>query len=269
MNQDDINLVKPQTGWQLANYQKLVKVGLDLFKGKTEWMPQLFGSFGGLVADMEGRTKVPGLFAAGRGRSIDPGVYIGGFALFTTAVTGYMTGPAAAEYAKSNDLYKIDVNEVSEIKKSLYSPLGKRGIPPKEILREIQEIMYPYNVCILKNEKSLTNAFNNIEKLKADFLPLMTAQTPHYLLKLKEIEAIAFLSELYLKSSLKRTESRAGHYREDYPDRDDKKWLKWIILYQDEGKLKTRAEPVPFDKYKFKPTRYYMDNFRFPKHPTQ
>jgi succinate dehydrogenase/fumarate reductase flavoprotein subunit len=266
MNPDDIKMVKPQTGWQLANYEKLVKLGLDVFKEKTEWMPQMLGSFGGLTADLEGKTKVPGLFVAGRGRSIDPGVYIGGFALFTTAVTGYITGPSAARYAQSLDFHNIQKDEVIQVKENLFSHLGKAGIPPKEVLTEVQEIIYPYDICILKNEKSLNTALKRLEKLKSDYLPLMTAQTPHYLLKLKEIESIVFLSELYLKTSLLRTESRGGHYREDYPDRDDNNWLKWIILYNDEGQLKMRTDPVPFENYKFKPTRYYMDNFCFPKH---
>jgi succinate dehydrogenase/fumarate reductase flavoprotein subunit len=265
MKPKDIDLVKPQTGWQLLNYQKLVALGMDFFKDTTEWMPQLLGSFGGLVADMEGRTKVPGLFVAGRGRSIDPGVYIGGFALFTTAVTGYLTGGVAAEFAKSRNPYHIEEDEVEQLKGQLYAPLGKPGIPPKEVLTEIQEAVFPYDVCILKNEKSLKEALRKIERLKNELLPQMTAKDAHYLLKLIEVQAIAFLAELYLSTSLTRKETRAGHFREDYPDRDNEKWLCWIIAERKGDSVSFRTEPVPLERYKIKPHRYYMDNFKFPR----
>ncbi len=91
----------------------------------------------------------------------------------------------------------------------------------------------------------------------------MTAKDPHYLTKLFEVRAIAFTTDLYLRTSLMRTETRAGHFREDYPQRDDN-WLKWIIVSQKDGKLNFRTEAVPLNKYRFKLTRYYMDNFQFP-----
>ena len=265
MKPEDIELVKPQTGWQLLNYQKLVALGMDFFKDTMEWMPQLLGSFGGLVADMEGRTRVPGLFVAGRGRSIDPGVYIGGFALFTTAVTGYLTGGVAAEYAKSREPYQVEKDEVEVFKNHLYAPLGKAGIPPKEVLTEIQQAVFPYDVCILKNERSLKEAMRKIERLKNEVLPQMTAKDAHYLLKLIEVQAIAFLAELYLSTSLMRKETRAGHFREDYPDRDNEKWLCWIIAERKGDSVSFRTEPVPLESYKIKPYRYYMDNFKFPR----
>jgi succinate dehydrogenase / fumarate reductase flavoprotein subunit len=266
---EDLSLVKPQSGVQRLNYEKLVELGIDFFKDPIEWVPQLVGSFGGLVADLEGQTAVPGLFVAGRARSIDPGVYIGGFALFTTAATGYITGAAAAGYAASGERSTTDKHQVDEFREKLYAPLGKRGITPKQVLREIQETLFRADVCILKSERSLRDALARIDRLAKEKLPEMAAADPHYLLKLKEVEGIAFLAEMYLRFSLMRSESRAGHYREDYPHRNDEKWLAWIVACQDgKGGLAFRSEPVPVDRYRFKPSRYYMDNFRFPVRET-
>ncbi|MDB9822569.1 FAD-binding protein [Deltaproteobacteria bacterium] len=261
---EDLDLVKPQSGWQLLNYEKLVKLGIDFFKEKTEWMPQPVALYGGIIADLKGRTLVPGLFVAGRIRSIDAGVYMGGFALCTTAVTGHIAGESVATYALSNRTLPIDMDKVAAFKKDLFNPLGKTGITPKEVLTEIQQAVFPYDVCILKNEDSLKRALDKIIRIKEELLPRTTARDPHYLMKLVEAQGITFITECYLRASLMRTESRAGHYREDHPYRNDEEWLKWIVISLKENNLSLRTDPVPLDRYKFKPTRYYMDNFKFP-----
>jgi succinate dehydrogenase/fumarate reductase flavoprotein subunit len=263
MKPEDIETVKPGAGWQKLNYERLIKLGIDFFKDKTEWMPQVMAPFEGIIFDTLGRTKVPGLFAAGRAAP-DPGVYMGGWNLCRTAVTGYIAGESAAVYARSHKLSSIDEGEVKSLKNQLFAPLGKRGIAPRKVLKKIREIVSPCDICILKTEKSLKRALGEIEYLKEKLLPQMTARDTHYLMKLIEVMSIARMTERYLTASLMRTESRAGHFREDYPRRDNENWLKWIIVSEKDGELRLRTEPVPFERYKFKPTRYYMDNFKFP-----
>lgn len=258
---EDRPLVEPKGGRWKLNYEKLLEVGMNFFEQKLEWMPQVNESLGGVIADIKGRTAVPGLFAAGTVRNLETGVYLGGWHLGTTAVTGYIAGESAVEYIKSHKPLKVDENEVKFYKKRVYAPLGKAGISPKEVLSEIQKAFFPYDVTILKTESGLKRALSKIEIIRDELLPQMVASDTHYLMKLKEVQGIALVTELFLRSSLMRTESRAGHYREDYPKRDDKNWLKWIIINKKNGKLNLRTEPLPFDKYKFKPTRYYMDNY--------
>jgi succinate dehydrogenase/fumarate reductase flavoprotein subunit len=45
-------------------------------------------------------------------------------------------------------------------------------------------------------------------------------------------------AEMKLRASLYRTESRGNHYREDYPDTNDKDWLAWVVIEQgDDGEM--------------------------------
>ena len=44
-----------------------------------------------------------------------------------------------------------------------------------------------------------------------------------------------------------REESRGTFYREDYPDRDDENWLKWVLFRKDGEEMKIWMEPVPED----------------------
>lgn len=259
---EDAAATIPKLGWQYINYHRLVDLGIDFFKQKTEWMPQPLMSYGGLVADLKGATRVPGLYAAGRCRSIDPGVYTGGFALASSASGGKIAGEAMVDYIEGLSLVDFDAQEVATCKEKIYAPLGGTGIACKEVLRCIQNIVYPYEVSIIKSEKSLKNALHKIETLKTELLPQMGASDPHYLMKLKEVEAIAFITEWYIKASLMRTESRCGHYREDYPDHKDE-WLKWIVIGLEHGNAVAHTVDVPIAQYKHPIERYYQDNFKF------
>ena len=87
----------------------------------------------------------------------------------------------------------------------------------------------------------------------------------HYLMKRLETEAIARVTEMYLKASLMRKETRGGHYREDYPERNDAEWLGWIKIARDGGDMALTLDKVPVERYKHPIERYYQDNFAFPE----
>lgn len=266
MAPENVEMVTPKGhGWMEHNYHKLQDLGIRFFKDRSEWLAHLRYSIMGIHTDFEGRTNVPGLFAAGRARTIDPSVYSGGLSLTLCAVTGSITGEVAAKYANSQEPLAPDETEVEAFKNNLFASLGKEGIPPVEVLREIREAVFPYDVCILKNEKSLKKALTKVEGIKTELFPHMAAREPHYLMKLLEVRSIGLLSELFVRGSLKRTDSRAGHFRIDYPDRDDKNGFCWYIARQEEDKITIRREPMPLGRYKIKPTHYYSDNFTFPR----
>ena len=268
LKEEDREFVQPAAGWQLLNHNKLKNIGIDFFRGTTEWQPQILSSFGGIVADAYGRTKVKGLYAVGRSRFLDAGVYIGGFDLSTTATTGYLAAEGIHQYLQQEGsaISTQPSKEDLETKRSLLSEqLQKSCVNGKEVLRKIQELVLPYNVSILKSEKSLNSALHELQQIQKDLLPEMGSGDAHYLMKCKEIEAIAIVTEMFLKASLMRKETRGGHYREDYPQRDDQNWLGWIKIRQENGNMKLHLEPVPLKTYKHPVERYYQDNFQFPK----
>jgi succinate dehydrogenase/fumarate reductase flavoprotein subunit len=263
MKPQNVELMKPGAGWQKLNYERLKGLGIDFFKDKTEWMPHLMASYEGIDVDLKGCTKVPGLFMAGVTWPVDPGLYMGGWNLCKTAVTGYMVGESAGKYAQSHTGSSIAGNDIEALKNKLFGILGKEGISPRELLLQIQKIIFPYQVSILKSQKSLADALHKIEGLKKDMLPQLAAKDAHNLANIIEVRSTLNTTERYLRASLLRTESRAGHFREDYPRRDDQNWMKWIVVSEKNSEFQYRTEPVPIDRYKFKPTRYYMDNFKF------
>lgn len=267
LKQEDMVLLKPQTGWQKLNYDKLCRLGLDLFRDNTEWVPQMTVGHGGIDAGLDGETAVPGLFAAGTARSMEPGVYAGGFALMTTATTGFQAGQAAAAYLADRDyaLPEMRQAEIASLADTVFAPMQKpqkNALTPKEVLTRIQTAVFPYDVSILKNDKALARAQTELERIRAEDLPRMRAADPHYLLKLREVEAICFVSLLFTRASQTRKESRAGHYREDYPQMDPS-GPAWLLLKPNGGDGEFVWRPVPFAGYRHKLSRCYQDNFNF------
>lgn len=208
VNPEDMVLLKPQDGWQKLNYDKLCSLGIDMFQDNSEWVPQLTCGFGGVDADLTGYTDVEGLYVAETARSLDPGVYMGGFALEITASGGYITGEAVAKRLKTEwPSEELNEDAVANKKEELYAWLGEDGISPYDCLRAIQKIMFPYEVSIIKSESSLNKALKALQTIQTSVIPQMRAGDPHYLLKLIEVLGIAFISEVYLKASLERKES--------------------------------------------------------------
>jgi succinate dehydrogenase / fumarate reductase flavoprotein subunit len=104
-----------------------------------------------------------------------------------------------------------------------------------------------------RSKERLEEALAKLDELK-DKLHALQAKDLHYLSKCHEIESMALCAELTFRAALMRTESRGFHFREDFPEHDDKNWLKWIILKQDGGEMKLASQPIPIIKYQFQPT---------------
>ena len=264
MSPEGVEIMTPTGGWMKLNDTKLKELGIDFFKSKTEWMPQVLTSFGGTVADKDGWSGIPGLFVAGRARSVTPGVYMGGWATCITATTGYSAGEAAAQFVQGHDAVAFDEAYAASRLEAFTGYLGKDGIAPKDVISDMREVMSAPDIALMKTGKGLSRGLDRVEEIRSEVLPHLGARDPHELAKLFEATSTVLLTELCLNAALMRKESRAGHYREDYPERDNEHWLKWIEQKQVDGKREVHTVPVPLNDYPIKPYRYYMDNFNWP-----
>ena len=91
-------------------------------------------------------------------------------------------------------------------------------------------------------------------------IPELTADDPHTLAKCHEAADSVLSLEMIFRAALERKESRGvfyPHYREEYPEQDDKNWLKWINFKMGEdGEPEMYLEDVPLWKYPFRPDGY-------------
>ena len=116
-----------------------------------------------------------------------------------------------------------------------------------EITRMLQRIIFSFETSILKSEDRLKRALKEVDSIKENELPKAKIPNLHEFIKFKELGNMFLAADLYLRASLLRKESRGDHKREDYPDPDNKAWLKWIDLNKDlkEGH---RLQKMPWEK---------------------
>jgi len=258
---DDLAFLKERSGWMDLHIKKLNEAGVEPFDELQEWMP-VFWTVQGIRSDLDCRTKVPGLFVGGRVRSIDPGITMGSWSIGSATVLGYRAGENAAKFSQSVELRELSRDHLNFLKDRLLSPLGQVGMHPEKVLERIQEALFDTEVLIFKNEKSLKAAAEKICFIKDELVPQMRARDIHELAELRQVENMTLIAELMLKASLMRTESRTTHFREDYPKRDDRNWMRWIVVSKENGEIKLKTVPLPLEKYRMKPTRFYSDNFQ-------
>ena len=112
--------------------------------------------------------------------------------------------------------------------------------------------MQPVEYSGYKSEERLAEALNKVLQLK-EKLSMLTAKDPHGVNAVNECKSTVLCAEMFFRASLMRKESRGWHLREDYKERDDKNFLKWIIIKDQDGAMSLSTEAVPMDSYKYKP----------------
>ena len=230
----------------------LDRAGLDIFKDRFKQYMGFVGSTwaGGLLINTNCETTVSGLYAVGDAAGTDytgPTYSALGSGMCSACVTGYRAGTNAAKFARESTQLETNLEEIANLKKAIIAPLERRsGFQPDHVLLRIQQTLLPYEVRMVMHGKRLGAAITMIDFFKEHFLPRMQATDSHQLRNVHEIRSMVTGAEIILKAALFRNESRGWFFREDYPRRDDKNWLKWVRVKQDEkGQMQLSTKDVP------------------------
>jgi len=212
--------------------------------------------------DHEMRTTLEGLWAIGdtcydgsamAGAIAAPPGKMRGSGLGYTAFSALRGTVPAARFASKAGSPGVDDKEVKRFKEDIFAPMKRdKGVLPADAISAIQDVILPVKYSLHRSKGSLEEGLSRIAEIQQK-LPELYAKDSHGLCKCIQAKSMALLAEMTFRAALARTESRGWHYREDYPKRDDKNWLKWVILKRKEGKMVVSTEPVPIEKYKFKP----------------
>ena len=207
-------------------------------------------------------TVVPGLYAAGEVAcvSVHGSNRLGTNSLLDINVFGRRAGIYAAEYAAQADWVELpeggELPTVEHIE-NLRSATGSERVA--DIRAELQESM-DADMQVFRDEDSIRRALAKIEELRGRYENVSVQDKGRRfnldLLEGMELGYLLDIAEAMTLAALGRKESRGGHYREDYPDRDDANFMAHTMIYRDETAEMEGVKGIRFETKPVVVTRY-------------
>ncbi|MEU6805644.1 MULTISPECIES: succinate dehydrogenase flavoprotein subunit [Streptomyces] len=243
-------------------------LGIEPYTDPIPIQPTAHYAMGGIPTNVEGEvlsdntTVVPGLYAAGEVAcvSVHGANRLGTNSLLDINVFGRRAGIAAAEYAQKADFVELPEDPQSLVVEQierLRSSTGNERVA--ELRRELQETM-DANVMVFRTEQTIKTAVEKIAELRERYKNVAIQDKGKRfntdLLEAIELGNLLDLAEVMAVSALARKESRGGHYREDYPNRDDVNFMRHTMAYRevgDDGSETVRLDYKPVVQTRYQP----------------
>ncbi|MFE9658866.1 MULTISPECIES: succinate dehydrogenase flavoprotein subunit [unclassified Streptomyces] len=243
-------------------------LGIEPYTDPIPIQPTAHYAMGGIPTNVEGEvlsdntTVVPGLYAAGEVAcvSVHGANRLGTNSLLDINVFGRRAGIAAAEYSAKADYVdlpedpaRLVVDQVEHLRAST----GTERVA--ELRKELQETM-DANVMVFRTEQTIKTAVDKIAELRARYKNVSVQDKGKRfntdLLEAIELGNLLDLAEVMAISALARKESRGGHYREDYPNRDDVNFMRHTMAYREvdaAGSETVRLDYKPVVQTRYQP----------------
>ena len=243
-------------------------LGVEPYTEPVPVFPTCHYVMGGIPTDIEANvlqdneTRIPGLFAAGEVAcvSVHGANRLGTNSLLDINVFGRRAGIYAAEYAQDADFVELPENGEAFLENQIESLRSAEGTEKVGALRaELQEVM-DADMQVFRSEETIRRAIDKIDELRERYKNVAVQDKgKRYNLDLLEGLELGYLldiAEAMSVAALHRPESRGGHFREDFPDRDDDKWMVHSMLYRDENAETEGVKGIRFDTKDVVMTRY-------------
>ncbi len=236
----------------LEIYEKFV--GDDPRTTPMKIFPGMHYTMGGLWVDFNQATNIPGIFAAGECEYQYHGANrLGANSLVSCIFGGFTAGPNAMRYARNqkaaagNGHFDSERKRQEEINAGLMKSDGNEN--PFRLWRELGELMTKdctvirYNKTLQQTDAKLVELIERFQRINLSDRS-MWANTSFAFTR--ELYNMLQLSRVIAQGAGMRDESRGAHYKPDFPERDDKNWLKTTKAYfaPDADEPKFEFEPV-------------------------
>jgi succinate dehydrogenase/fumarate reductase flavoprotein subunit len=210
--------------------------GLDLGSSELILAPEAHFLMGGVAIDPDGRTSLPGLFAAGEvSGGVDGGNRLDSNAIPAGQVFGRRAGISASACARDRGTPRADPELRARWETRLRGlrQTNRGGMDPKKVKGQIRGAMLSA-AGILRTGERLGRGREVASELHEELRggrPPEARDVPAFL----EAENMALVSLLVCSAASFRTESRAAHFREDFPAQDDGQWRLHAALIKGEN----------------------------------
>jgi succinate dehydrogenase/fumarate reductase flavoprotein subunit len=234
----------PEEKWNDYPFSFLMKSKFPFRERVFLISPAVHFFMGGIEIDEDGKTRLPGLFAAGE---VVWGIHganrLGGNALTECAVFGMIGGRSAAEYSRHKESGDTPSSFFSEAFKKRWERKAnaymkkRRGVfdHPRDLAKDLRNVAWKH-ASPVRDEESLKEGLARLASIEARIERVYPA-TLKDLFSKKDLENMVLLLKVILKGSLLRTESRGSFFRKDFPHQEDRSWLKSTCYRLGKGEL--------------------------------
>jgi succinate dehydrogenase / fumarate reductase, flavoprotein subunit len=247
--------------WEIASFVRIY-LGIDPVYEPIPVQPTCHYIMGGIPTNVDGRVLsdekgsiVHGLYAAGECAcvSVHGANRLGCNSLLDLLVFGRRSGLAMKNEIKQYEHPSISADPLKAVEEKITRLLnhkGKEKIDP--IRQKMQSVMMDYG-SVFRNEEGLKKGTEEIRILKERYKDMeILDKGKHFnfeLMEAIELDHQLNLSEVILFSALHRRESRGAHFREDFPMRADRYYLKHTLIYQTAKGPGVRYKPVKITRF--------------------
>jgi succinate dehydrogenase / fumarate reductase flavoprotein subunit len=232
---------------------------IDMTNPKPEVSVSYRVSIRSLRIDIEGKTTVPHLWGIGQMTTAGSahGSWVHGDGLGVAAKTGLMTARALARRIDDTELGEIDEDQVEYFRRRIFEAAEYTGeFRPDHVIRYLSRLIKKPEYSFNKTEETMTELLEELANVREKYKDLihLPKVNGHYLSKAIELRTMIDMLEVMFMVFKTRKESRGCFSRLDYPERDDKNWLKWVLVNRgNDGKPSITFERIPIERYPFQP----------------
>ena len=245
-------------------------LGIDPVEEPMPVQPTAHYAMGGIPTDVDGRvvldrdnTVLDGLYAAGEAAcvSVHGANRLGTNSLVDLVVFGRRSGVHMADYCRQASLPDLPQNPAAEVMAEFERIRSNSGGQKAYTVRDKMQKTMTTNVGVFRTEETLNQAIDNLRQLRQDYLQIAIddkgSKFNTDILEAWELGCLLELAEVTAVSAQARPESRGGHARDDYPDRDDETWLRHTLCFREEnGRYRLDYKPVNIGRYQPKERVY-------------
>ncbi len=246
----------------LEIYEKFV--GDDPREVPMKIFPGMHYTMGGLWVDFNQQTNIPGVFAAGEADySIHGANRLGANSLLSCIYGGFVAGPQAMQYARLLPAQEGDGGHAAELLRQkefnqiLLSNPGTEN--PFKIWRELGETMTKH-ATIIRYNAGLQEADAKIVELMERYRNINLSDKSQWantsFAFARQLWNMLELARVIVQGAFIRDESRGAHYKPDFPDRNDEKFLKTTMASFKDGAPAFEWQEVDIQHIKPRPRRY-------------